>query len=92
MPSQFAGEPGFDLVTWIPGSHPRDGAHPLEAVLHKVPSVAPRLRPLLELGSYSSDERVARRDGFEASGHCGGARVLLIDDTWTTGAAAISAA
>jgi hypothetical protein len=85
---------GFDLVTTVPsGERTRESAHPLP---HLVGELAGPTR--------GRHERLLRRSGlevgprrfdsgkFEAIRSLDGEPVLLIDDTWTTGASAQSAA
>ncbi len=72
----------------VPSGRGRPGPHPLRAL------IAPYLlRPWAELSAEPDDQRVRELDPdrFQA-GPVPGARVLLIDDTWTTGASAQSAA
>lgn len=93
--ARSAGAAGsFDLVTTVPsGESPRDDAHPLRRIVGSV--VAP---------TRDRHERLLRRSGTDVPQHTfdpgkynatrdlAGASVLLIDDTWTTGASAQSAA
>ncbi len=72
----------------VPSGRGRPGPHPLRTL------IAPYLtRPWAELSAEPDHQRVRELDPgrFEA-GPVPGARVLLIDDTWTTGASAQSAA
>lgn len=83
---------GFDAIVVVPSSTPRNGKHPLEdafrAVLPHLDVVAPLVRGNGELGF-----RRPARNGFQVV-HRGliGARVLLCDDVYTTGARLNSAA
>ena len=77
-----------DLLAVVPSGYGRPGAHPL------VRLVAPYLRlPLAGLtlrpGEQGRDLNAAR---FAARGRVSGARVLLLDDTWVSGASVQSAA
>lgn len=89
-----AGVRSFDLVTTVPsGEDGRDPRHPLHWIVSEV--VGPtreRHRRLLA----RSDVMVAAHEfdqrKFRATKQLGGQTVLLIDDTWTTGANAQSAA
>lgn len=66
--------------------------HPLAAVVGAVPSLAGATRIDLEPGVGSADHLAPDPAAFEVSGHCRGRRVLLVDDTWVTGARVRSAA
>lgn len=85
---------GFDIVTTVPsGDCARDDDHPLQTIAAElVGPTRSRYRRLL----YRTDIDVpARRFSpakFDASTHLEGEAILLIDDTWTTGATAQSAA
>ncbi len=92
-----AGAP-FDVVTVVPSTG-RTGRvdpapHPLEAALATVPTVAGRLRTLLARGSAPVGHRAAADGAFVpiAASTVDGTRVLLVDDTLTTGARLHSAA
>lgn len=87
--------PEFSIVTTVPGTHPREGMHPLEYIVGTlVGQTRERYAPLLALGQGSAaskhslvaDRYVATRPLPSPSA------VLLIDDTWTTGSNAQSAA
>jgi len=94
---------GWDAVAVIPSSAGREGPHPLESALTRSVWLAPQLAPGL-LGPGPAADRAAHRragDGVfsVAAGGAtpGGApladvRILVVDDTWTTGARAQSAA
>ncbi len=72
----------------VPSARARPGPHPLRTL------IAPYLRrPWAELSAEPDDERLRELDPdrFE-SGPVPGSRVLLLDDTWTTGSSAQSAA
>lgn len=80
-----------DLVTTVPSTRDRVGAHPLVAVVRMVNDLAWRYRALLAPGSVRV-ERAASDDAFQVTGEVAGTRVLVVDDTFTTGARAQSAA
>ncbi len=81
------GVDGPSHVAVVPGTRQR-GTHPLRAL------IAPYLaRPWVELSVRPDDHRLRELDpGRFAAQPVPGARVLLVDDTWTTGASAQSAA
>lgn len=92
----------WDSVTYVPSSRGRSGDHPVRNLARAVSQVAdPEAgveRFLLSLGpGYSPGcSHVARRDRFAVSdewqGAVRGKHVLVVDDTWTTGASIQSAA
>jgi hypothetical protein len=85
---------GFDLVTTVPSSdRARDEDHPLRWIVGElVESTRGRHARLLVRSADSHHGRVFDPDRFEPTRSLAGERVLLIDDTWTTGANAHSAA
>lgn len=93
--ARAAGVGSFDLVTTVPSSDPdRDDDHPLHRLVGSVirPTRDRHLRLLRRTGTEArSHEFSALR--YEATGsELGGRSVLLVDDTWTTGANVQSAA
>jgi predicted amidophosphoribosyltransferase len=85
----------FDVVTTVPSSDPeRDEKHPLHAIVREM--VGPtrgRYRRLLTPSTsetapreFSTKKFIVTQQGLSRSS------ILLIDDTWTTGASAQSAA
>jgi predicted amidophosphoribosyltransferase len=92
--ARTAGVERFEIVTTVPsGDRVRDEAHPLRQMVGEL--VGPTrdrherllLRSELDLAPREFDLR-----RFEPIGALSGEAVLLIDDTWTTGASAQSAA
>jgi len=86
---------GFDLVTTVPsGDQARDERHPLRWIVGDL--VGPtrgRHRRLLRRAQTEVPSRAFDATKFEATGQdLRGQAILLIDDTWTTGASAQSAA
>ena len=86
---------GWDGLIVVPSTTGRPGGHPLETALAEVGAVAAQLWPgALRRGTGGVGHREAG-DGAFALGEgtdMAGARVVLLDDTWTTGARAQSAA
>jgi len=84
------GSAGRDLTTVPPEFRPacgRPGSHPLLRM------VAPRLRlPLVPLAIRHGEQGRDLNAGRFAAGPADGADVLLLDDTWVSGASAQSAA
>jgi predicted amidophosphoribosyltransferase len=93
--AQAAGVPRFDVVTTVPGTRSRADAHPLVRIAGTlVGQTRDRYQPLLTLGPDASVEgRVVLVNRFRAAqAITGQPAVLLLDDTWTTGGRAQSAA
>jgi predicted amidophosphoribosyltransferase len=82
----------WDLLTSVPSSRPRAGEHPLITSIGRVQSLGEKYEPLLELGSEEVGHLKASDNGFRVTRAVRGDRVLLIDDTFTTGATVQSAA
>ncbi len=84
----------FELVTTVPsGDRTRDERHPLRWIVGEL--VAPtrdRYERLLWRSEVEVPQRSFSPEKFVASAPIDGRSVLLIDDTWTTGASAQSAA
>lgn len=92
--ARSAGMASFDLVTTVPsGERERDEHHPLRWIVGELVGPTRRRherllrRSQLETGSRELDPRK-----YTVVRDLGGESVLLIDDTWTTGASAQSAA
>lgn len=85
---------GFDLVTTVPSSDAhRDATHPLHQLVGElVRPLAPRYARLLRRTETAVTPHRFHADRYRASADVAGRTVLLIDDTWTTGANAQSAA
>jgi len=84
----------FDLVTTVPSSDwARDLRHPLRRVVGQLTEpVRDRYHRLLRRSAVPSQPREFDARRFEICRELDGGSVLLIDDTWTTGANAQSAA
>jgi predicted amidophosphoribosyltransferase len=84
----------FELVTTVPSSdRGRDANHPLRWIVGEL--VGPtrrRHQRLLRRSGAEVKPRAVDRAKFEPTTELSGQAVLLIDDTWTTGANAQSAA
>ena len=86
----------WDLAVGVPSSH-RPFGTPVDALLEAVPALTRTHRPLLARGTASTDHLVAARSGFtvrdvDAGAETRGLRALVVDDSFTTGARAQSAA
>jgi hypothetical protein len=88
----LGGDPA--VVTSVPSTRPqsRPGQHPLQTAIMRVGRLAPRYRPLLVRGPVYVDHNRADDQAFTVPRRLGGERVLLLDDTLTTGARLHSAA
>jgi len=87
--------PRFDIVTTVPGTRSRDGEHPLARITGAiVGQTRDRFEPLLALGTpYDVEDRGVHPDRYRTTRTLAERpTVLLIDDTWTTGGRAQSAA
>lgn len=88
-----AGIRQFDSVTWVPSGTAREGAHPLQRVLsmsgHPFATYA---EDLLDATVSGPNDRRFDRRRFRARPSSSGHSVLLVDDTWTSGSSALSAA
>jgi predicted amidophosphoribosyltransferase len=93
--AQALGVPSFSIVTTVPGTRRRDDEHPLARITRTlVHQTRNRYQELLTLGAdASAPERIVLADRYRPTRNLSGEpAVLLIDDTWTTGARAQSAA
>jgi hypothetical protein len=84
----------FELVTTVPSSDPsRDVTHPLRAIVGELAGpTRDRHRRLLRRTDRPVAPRARDPEKFAATRPLNGEPILLIDDTWTTGANAQSAA
>jgi hypothetical protein len=89
-----AGVDGFPVVTTVPSSErDHDDAHPLHAIVGElVGPVRARHARLLRRTGMPAPAHEFSSEKFETSADLSERPVLLIDDTWTTGANAQSAA
>jgi hypothetical protein len=90
--AELGGDPA--VVTSVPSTRPqpRPGRHPLETATTRVGRLAPLYRPLLAPGPVYVDHNLAADEAFTVPRRLSGERVLLLDDTFTTGARLQSAA
>ena len=84
----------FPLITAVPSGHrARETPHPLRSIVAEL--IAPtrdRYAPLLRRTEHPAPLHAFSPDRFAATRALDGEPVLLVDDTWTTGASAQSAA
>lgn len=92
--ARAAGVAAFPIVTTVPSGDPaRDDAHPLREIVAEIVSTTrDRHRRLLRRSALDVAARTFAPDKYAAEQALSGQAVLLIDDTWTTGANAQSAA
>lgn len=92
--AEAAGTDAFSVVTTVPSGEPeRDDSHPLRRIVGDlVEPTRARHRRLLRRTALPLETRAFSRDRYEPLERLNGEAVLLIDDTWTTGASAQSAA
>lgn len=92
--AKAAGAPRFELVTTVPSSErTRDHNHPLRHIVGElVGPTRARYRRVLRRTDIRVSARTFSQDKFEATNDLDHQAVLLIDDTWTTGTSAQSAA
>ena len=92
--ARAAGVAAFPVVTTVPSNDPaRDHAHPLPRLVGGVVRpTAERYRRLLVRSALPAQPHRFSVDRYEPVGGLRQEPVLLIDDTWTTGANAQSAA
>ncbi len=82
---------GWDFITTLPSTS-RRGPHPLSDAVRMVPWLAAQHQETLLRGPGPMGHNLANDHGFVVSPDVRGARVLVVDDTFTTGARAQSAA
>jgi predicted amidophosphoribosyltransferase len=92
--ARAAGTRRFGLVTTVPSSDPdRDAGHPLQRIVGDlVTPTRERYEHLLTRSPADVAERSFSAEKYAPKRPLAGEAVLLIDDTWTTGANAQSAA
>jgi hypothetical protein len=92
--SRTLGVPAFSVVTTVPSNDPaRDDEHPLDRLVGQlVKPTRARFRRLLVRSAHPVEPHRFDVDRYRPTGRLTDEPVLLIDDTWTTGANAQSAA
>ncbi|HUY64671.1 MAG TPA: phosphoribosyltransferase [Acidimicrobiales bacterium] len=86
----------WDTLAVVPsssrvGRHGRYGAWPVEALVARAGSLRGQALLSMERGPGSACHLAPAPDAFVASGDVAGRRVLVVEDTWVTGARAMSA-
>ncbi|HEY5319033.1 MAG TPA: hypothetical protein VIJ20_13680 [Solirubrobacteraceae bacterium] len=92
--ARVAATTAFDVVSTVPSSsRERDEAHPLRRIVGELARpTRERYEQLLTRSTVAVPERAFDPRKYEVTRVLGGESVLLIDDTWTTGSGAQSAA
>jgi adenine/guanine phosphoribosyltransferase-like PRPP-binding protein len=91
--ARSSGVDRFGLVTAVPSSDAqRDGHHPLRRIVGEMSETRDRHERLLRRTAWRAQPRTFDSRRYRAVRRLDGESVLLIDDTWTTGASAQSAA
>jgi hypothetical protein len=92
--ARAAETPTFDVVTTVPSSRgDRDLEHPLRRIVGDlVEPTRGRYEPVLAPGPESGAHRQFSLARYQATRPLDGQSILLVDDTWTTGSSARSAA
>jgi predicted amidophosphoribosyltransferase len=92
--ARAAGTEQFDIVTTVPSGDPiRDERHPLRTIVGELLGpTRERHQRLLRRTTAEAVPRTFSPAKFEATANLDHRSILLIDDTWTTGASAQSAA
>lgn len=82
----------WNIITTVPSSQEREGEHPLERVVRMARALTDEYEALLEPGPGEIGHNRARDDGYTVTRDVEGEHVLLVDDTFTSGARVQSAA
>jgi len=82
----------WDIITSVPSSGPREGQHPLERAIGLARPLAEKYQQTLERGDGPLGHNLASDTGYVVNGDVNGTNVLLVDDTFTSGARVQSAA
>jgi predicted amidophosphoribosyltransferase len=89
--ARTAGEP-WEIITSVPSTVPRAGGHPLESTIGLARQLMEQYEPLLERHDGVLGHNQASDTAYRVTGDVAGANVLLVDDTFTSGARIQSAA
>lgn len=82
----------WDTVTIVPSSQGREGQHPLEDVVRRIPWLRVHFRSLLVRTNVALAPHYSSDDKYAVTEDVTGRRVLLVDDTFTAGSNIQSAA
>ncbi len=87
-----AAGPGWEAIVPVPSGHGRPAVHPLVQSLALITDLPWPVRDVLRPTGTAILHQSAGDDAYEVAEDVAGLRVLLVDDTWTTGACMQSAA
>jgi hypothetical protein len=82
----------WDTITIVPSSQGRTGPHPLEEAIRMFPFLGDQYHSLLAPGEVKADHNQASDHAYVVTADVASQRLLLVDDTFTSGARAESAA
>lgn len=82
----------WEILTTVPSTSGRTGRHPLAAAIGRVAGFREQFEELLAPGAVPTTHVIASDQGFTVTRPVNGKRVLIVDDTFTSGARAQSAA
>lgn len=82
----------WDVITHVPSSGRHKGLHPLAKAMGFVPWLNNQHDTLVQRGAGALGHNTSSDDAFVATKDVRNKRVMIVDDTWTTGAAAQSVA
>lgn len=89
--AQAAGKE-WEIITTVPSSGVRAGQHPLVTAIKRVQRLKDQYVPLLQKGRAHISHNIASDNGYRLLEPLDGERILLIDDTFTSGSRVQSAA
>lgn len=87
-----AAGPVWEVIVPVPSGHGRPGVHPLVQSLALISDLPWPVRDVLRPTGSAVLHQSASDNAYEVMQEVGSLRVLLVDDTWTTGACMQSAA
>lgn len=82
----------WDYIATVPSTHARPGPRPLERAIARVEWLEKRHRHVLEAGPTPVVRLKPKDDNFKVSENVDGDRILLVDDTFTSGTSVQAAA
>ncbi len=88
----YAAQEDWDCITIVPSSQGRLGVHPLARAMTMFRSLSAKYRSLLAPGPGPAAHNRASDTAYVVTSNVDGLRILLVDDTFTSGARLQSAA
>lgn len=89
---EAAADTAWDTIVPVPSTQDRQGRHPLETALARVPSLSSFVNPVLAAGEVAITHNRPSDEGFRIKSLVKGQTILIVDDTFTSGASIQSAA